>query len=94
MGYAGEELNPGNQPKGIHVHQALEEEHGQDDQSEVPSFWCIVGVFQLHHTLQHDASNVDDAGFERDPAEPGHPSCVESAGILIGSGHLTLNPSN
>lgn len=96
MGDTSEKLNPGDQPERVHVHQTLDNQHSQDDQSEVPSFCCIIRVLELDHTLQNDSGYVNDASFERYPAKPSGPSYIESVSVvgLIRSCRLTLNPSN
>lgn len=75
----GSQLNPRNEEEGVHVHKTLDDQHGEDDQSEMPPFGDVVGIVESNNALENVCCHIRNASKQRNPGEPGHP---------------TLNPGN
>ena len=52
MAYTGQQFDPWNQPESVHVHQALNEQHRENDESDMPLLSHVVWVIQYHQTLK------------------------------------------
>jgi hypothetical protein len=43
-----QEFDPRNEPKSVYAHQALDEEHRENNQSDVPPLRNVIWVIQYH----------------------------------------------
>ena len=67
------QFKPWNQLKGVHIHQASDDEHGNDDQCQMPSLWDIISIIGHDYPLENVSGNVGDSGKYQYPAKRGHP---------------------
>ena len=68
------ELEPRDDPEGVHVEQGEEEQVGVHDEDGVPAFDDEVGVVGAGDGGGDVGADVGDAGEEGDPGEPGYPA--------------------
>ena len=92
---SSKQFEPGNQGESVsgRVDGAMNDQHGNHDQCDMPPFRDIrVGLVQHDHLLDHDGSDVDDATFKRNPSKPSHPALHPSHEVSNGARREMVSP--